>query len=115
VTDELDTEAINRKLTDALQKILQCGDARRGTRDSRLATIRHIARTTLDTLSKEKGRRRTRGLGAWIGNDQAVGHVASVAFLAASYFGSISSSLACSATDRGNLKLLAAYSISTTC
>ena len=54
VKDELDSEAINRKLTDALQKILQCGDAGGGTRDSRLATIRHIARTTLDTLSKEK-------------------------------------------------------------
>jgi hypothetical protein len=64
VKDELDTEAINRKLidaleknrklTDSLRKILQCGDAGGGTRDCRLATIRHIARTTLDTLSKEK-------------------------------------------------------------
>jgi hypothetical protein len=54
VKDELDTEAINRKLIDALQKMIECVDAGRATRDSRLATIRHIARTTLDTLSKEK-------------------------------------------------------------
>ena len=51
----VDTEAINRQLIDALQKIVQCGDAGGATRDSRLATIGHIASTTLDTLSKEKG------------------------------------------------------------
>jgi hypothetical protein len=72
VKDELDTEAFNRKLIDALQKILQFGDAGGGTRDSRLATIRHIARTTLDNAIRGKGRRRTRGLGGWIGNDQTV-------------------------------------------